>query len=110
MTNAYIKLQVGYPESWLCSIFTNLTDDLAAALRDAWLACMILRRQATRLAERSACNRMRRALVAADDEAEVTILTLVYHYYALHCDGATLPDCGFVLQAEGKCFGTESVE
>jgi hypothetical protein len=57
--------QAGHPESWLCSIFAHLSDDLAAALRDAWLASMVLRREASRLAERSAHNQTRRAVAAA---------------------------------------------
>ena len=74
MAKAHTMQQAGHPESWLCSIFANLSVELAAALRDAWLASMILRRQANRLAERSAYNRMRSALLGAVDEAEVTTL------------------------------------
>jgi hypothetical protein len=75
--------QAGHPELWLCSIFANLTDDLAAALRDAWFSSMILRRQATHQAENSAYNRMRRALVGAVDEAEVTIMSPFVGYSPL---------------------------
>ena len=60
LVNAHTMCQTGHSEWWMCSIFANLTDDLAAALRDAWLASMIYGRQANRLAEHSANNRTRR--------------------------------------------------
>jgi hypothetical protein len=69
-----ILWQAGHPESWLCSIFANLTDDLATALRDAWLASMILLSEANLMAERSTFNRMRRAVASAIDDVEVITL------------------------------------
>ena len=81
MVNAHTICQAGHPESWLCSIFANLTDDLAAALRDAWLTSMILRRQATGLAEGSTYNRMCHVLSSsAIHEAEVTTLPPVCRF------------------------------
>jgi hypothetical protein len=69
-----ILWQAGHPESWLCSIFANLTDDLAAALRDAWLASMILLSEANLMAERSTYNRMRRVVASVIDDVEVIAL------------------------------------
>ncbi len=66
--------QAGHSESFLCSIFANLTPDLAEALRDAWLASMIAHRQSMRLAEGSAHNRTRKALASVlkvKEDAEV---------------------------------------
>ena len=71
--------QAGHSESFLCSIFANLTADLAEALRDAWLASMIGHRQSMRLAEGSAHNRTRQALASVlkfKDDAEVSPLPL----------------------------------
>ena len=60
-----INRQVGHSEAWLCSIFTNLSEDLALALRDAWLAVMIEQRACMLIAEASVDNRMRQAIEEA---------------------------------------------
>ncbi len=73
MVKAHTVRQAGHPESWLCSIFANLTDDRVTVLRDAWLASMVLCGQANRLAERTTYNRTRRLVLGiAADEAEAT--------------------------------------
>ena len=39
---SWIHVQVGHSEDWLCSVFSNLTEDLYVALRAAWLSGMIV--------------------------------------------------------------------
>ena len=48
--------QIGYSEAWLQAIFANLSDDLALALRDAWLASMLEQRESMLIAEGSVFN------------------------------------------------------
>jgi hypothetical protein len=49
--------QAGHSEEWLCTIFSNLTEELEIALRAAWHATMVVHSQCMRQAEppRKAC-------------------------------------------------------
>ena len=54
-----IDVQAGYSEEWLCTIFSNLTDDLYVALRAAWLSGMIVHKHHMLQAGQSEFSRMR---------------------------------------------------
>ena len=51
--------QVGHSEDWLCSIFSNLTEDLYVALRAAWLSGMIVHKHHMLQAGQSKFSSMR---------------------------------------------------
>jgi hypothetical protein len=59
LSRSQIDTQVGLSEDWLCSIFSNLTEDLSVALRAAWLSGMIVHKYHMLQAEASAFSRMR---------------------------------------------------
>ena len=49
----------------MCSIFTNLTEDLNVALRAAWLSSMIIHKQHMLTAKRSTFSQSREAMARA---------------------------------------------
>jgi hypothetical protein len=55
-------LQAGFSEEWLCSIFSNLTDELHVALRAATVSAFIIHKYNMMRAESSTYNRMRLAM------------------------------------------------
>jgi hypothetical protein len=57
-----LNSQVGYSEAWLCSIFSNLSDDLSHALQEAWFATMLMEWMHRKVAENNLHNLTRHAV------------------------------------------------
>jgi hypothetical protein len=57
-----LNSQVGYSEAWLCSIFSNLSDELSHALQEAWFATMLMEWMRMKVAENSLHNLTRNAV------------------------------------------------
>jgi hypothetical protein len=55
-------LQSGFSEEWLCSIFSNLTEDLLESLRAAWLSVMIIHLHSMQQADNTAYSQYRRKM------------------------------------------------
>ena len=66
-----LNLQVGHSEAWLRAIFSCLSDDLALALRDAWMSSMIAHRASMLIAKNSVHNCMRRAFASLSGREQV---------------------------------------
>ena len=65
LTSHHVSVQAGYSEDWLRSIYSNLTDELSFALRDAWLATVVIQRVNSLRAENNLPNRTQMAFAAA---------------------------------------------
>jgi hypothetical protein len=76
--------QAGHREEWLCSMFSNLTEDLEIALRSAWLATMIVHSQSIRHAEGSVYNRTRQAIATVLGHAADEVTAINHPHGAMY--------------------------
>ena len=56
--------QNGFSEAWLCSIFSNFSEDLLEALRAAWLSVMIVHFHSMQQAENTPYSHYRRSMMS----------------------------------------------